>query len=683
MPTHLLITLSISLFLQMNKPVLRQDRQDAIYLDSTYVESELRRASDLLQYKDSATIITLNAHRIAKKTGIPSLSFKTKLLLANRYVEINDFKTSSLLFNELKTELDTSFHPKLIIDYHRLYAWFIGLKGETKESIALFEEAIVLSKTHNNYRLDKIYLQLSSIQANSGYFIHAIQNRLKARTYAQNNINNLTEINSQIGALYLELKIYDKAQQYFNEALSINPDHKITKINSLYGLGLYNFEAKNNEEAYTYFQKVIELVGQNWIYYYQPTNSYLHYWKCSTLLEKNNHKELGLNFINNTNELLKSNRTPYIGVMQAEILIFYDRLDEAEKVLKQGLKLVNSIEESSMYMDYYYWLSVLFEKKKKYKQAFHFHKAYKIIDDSLRNKQILNRIAILQEEFEATERETEIASLNNQVEKERLETQLSKSRLRNFSFSSVAILLIATTLMLYYRNRQKFNFVRLQAEKESKENEIQRIIEQSKSSVLRSNLQGQEKERARLAKELHDDLGSRLTALCYFVSSKKGIFKGDDEKLLKTELKSVQKYIRNVSHQLARPQFSHYTLPQLILEQKNWINGEEIEFEFYNNPEINWEIIPENHQNEMYRIVQEAVTNTIKHAQATKLQITIDKSIKGLEIQINDNGQGISESNISGMGIKNIQDRAKAIGGQLIITSEYNNGTQIKFLYQN
>jgi signal transduction histidine kinase len=151
--------------------------------------------------------------------------------------------------------------------------------------------------------------------------------------------------------------------------------------------------------------------------------------------------------------------------------------------------------------------------------------------------------------------------------------------------------------------------------------------------------------------------------------------------VLKSELKEVQQYIRNLSHQLAKPQYTNFDLPGLIQEQKYWTSNENIDFIFDFDSKINWAKVPEQHQNEMYRIVQESISNTFKHANANKITIRIKNKNNKIYLEVADNGNGINKNSTRGMGIINMTERAKIIGADLNIHSEYYKGTKIILKY--
>jgi signal transduction histidine kinase len=165
------------------------------------------------------------------------------------------------------------------------------------------------------------------------------------------------------------------------------------------------------------------------------------------------------------------------------------------------------------------------------------------------------------------------------------------------------------------------------------------------------------------------------------VSAKKGIFTGSDDQILKSELKEVQHYIRNLSHKLAIPPSHHLDLPRLIEEQKYWVGNEKVNFVFNFDPQIDWKKVPEHHQNEMYRIVQESVSNAFKHAKADKIAISIKDISKKICVEVADNGTGIMHKNGNGIGINNMLERAKTIGAEFQIYSGKEEGTTTILTY--
>jgi len=93
------------------------------------------------------------------------------------------------------------------------------------------------------------------------------------------------------------------------------------------------------------------------------------------------------------------------------------------------------------------------------------------------------------------------------------------------------------------------------------------------------------------------------------------------------------------------------------------------------------ELIPGEWRQSLFWIIMEALNNSLKHAQARKVQIKIRCSAKGVEILVTDNGKGFdpAKPSVGGMGLQNMHDRAADLGGKLFIESNPQKGTSIRF----
>jgi PAS domain S-box-containing protein len=197
-------------------------------------------------------------------------------------------------------------------------------------------------------------------------------------------------------------------------------------------------------------------------------------------------------------------------------------------------------------------------------------------------------------------------------------------------------------------------------------------------------LEGQEKERKIIARELHDGLGQMLTALKF---NFEGIEVSGEEN---SKLKDIKKQIidtiqetRRISFNLMPNVLNDYGLVPAVkhlIEQMSGHSKIKIIFE------CRWEQhrMGRNLEINLYRIIQEAMNNAIKYAEADEVKIEIDKILNFLRIEISDNGKGFSpgradKSKItgSGNGIINIQERIASLNGDFRILSAPGEGTKI------
>lgn len=182
---------------------------------------------------------------------------------------------------------------------------------------------------------------------------------------------------------------------------------------------------------------------------------------------------------------------------------------------------------------------------------------------------------------------------------------------------------------------------------------------------------GIEKERSRIAGELHDDVGSRLSHL-------KRLLQTHSEASLKTaeQLDLLIRDVRQLSHDLAPP-LAHVSgliplLEKLIADYRQ-TSKVDIKLQVFNYSEV---LTGEQIQ-QAYRIVQEALNNIVHHAEATKVEIQIFGHPHEIDVMIEDNGKGFTIGKNEGLGLTQMRIRTESLGGRIEINSHSGGGTSI------
>lgn len=276
------------------------------------------------------------------------------------------------------------------------------------------------------------------------------------------------------------------------------------------------------------------------------------------------------------------------------------------------------------------------------------HNNYK---DSIFSMARINGVKYMEQDYIKKEKQHKIDMLS--LKNAQTDAMLAKQKQLNVVLMFVIILFLVGSFLVYKNVRQK----RL-----LQEYELQRL-------ALKSELKGQEEERNRIAKDLHDGIVSDLTGLRYQLNN----LQIDTPDIYKAvnRISDISSEIRFISHNLATPLFVNSNLEEVLVQFAHEVNSKQdlfIKTMFY--PTINWEDVSPGLQMEIYRIIQEIVTNTLKHANATKLTIQIVKHNASFNIGIEDNGKGFFvDGQKSGIGIQNITKRVEAMGGEIIIES--------------
>ena len=200
--------------------------------------------------------------------------------------------------------------------------------------------------------------------------------------------------------------------------------------------------------------------------------------------------------------------------------------------------------------------------------------------------------------------------------------------------------------------------------------------------ALNSILKGQEEERSRMAKDLHDGVGGMLSGIKLNLSSMKGnmIIQEKDAQLFNksiTQLDNAIAEMRRVAHNMMPEALIKFGLSEAIQDYCDGINeSHTVVMKFtaigQSGPlEKSIEVI-------LYRIVQELSNNAIKHAEAKNIFIQLSQHPKGLSLVVEDDGKGFDTHQITkGAGLQNVQSRVDYLKGHFTIESETGKGTSV------
>ncbi|MCW8869926.1 MAG: sensor histidine kinase [Proteobacteria bacterium] len=202
--------------------------------------------------------------------------------------------------------------------------------------------------------------------------------------------------------------------------------------------------------------------------------------------------------------------------------------------------------------------------------------------------------------------------------------------------------------------------------------------QQQMKQLAKRILKVQEDERKHIAQELHDSVGQLLTAVINQLESCK-------EKPGQLGLKPILNLTRQALQETR--ELSRLMRPRILddlglVPALSWLtrimsekNAVDISLEHEINAQLDAEV-----QTLIFRVVQESLTNALKHAQAENIQIIVKSSSSVLILKVIDDGIGMENNNNEGFGLGTIQDRVFSFDGQLIVTSALGRGTEIKVI---
>lgn len=285
---------------------------------------------------------------------------------------------------------------------------------------------------------------------------------------------------------------------------------------------------------------------------------------------------------------------------------------------------------------------------------------------SRQNKREINELEI---KYKTVQKEKEILNKENELQQQKT---IKYSLLIGFL---VILLPVIGLLYMYYQKLQTQSRLNATMD-EMNQQRITALLKDKELALLKASVSGQEKERKRIAEELHDSIGGNLAAIKLRLSNQNS---AQGVKDLIKQVDDTYHQVRDLSHDLVPQKFSNTGFTELIsgyLRQFDVPGKAKISFQAHPAEQI--DLIGTTLKVEIYKIIQELITNAQKHSQATKVEIQLTQIDGGLKLLFEDNGSGFSVENTKdGIGFRNIRERLKLFDGILSIDSFPSKGTVI------
>ncbi|WP_188458793.1 tetratricopeptide repeat-containing sensor histidine kinase [Psychroflexus planctonicus] len=429
----------------------------------------------------------------------------------------------------------------------------------------------------------------------------------------------------------------DSAKTYFfkGKALAVELD----SIQSMYRFNinigsLYNVDYKKNDSAIVYFKEALRLYDLD-----------------KTENKRENELFALYNNIGNAYRDLKKYDEALNFYRKAELMDLEDFNRKSKRILF-----------SNMDANFYY--------KGDWENAYDYLYKYDSINQLINQKEQNSNIANIEEKYN-----------NEKLRADNLEIEAKRIQNRNIAYGlGGSIFLGGIILVLGFSNFKR----RQKLVKQQQEINTQKLVNQLKEQELKSIdalVEGQEKERLRIANDLHDDLGSLMATIKLHFGSLQNP-KTSAELYQKTNslLEEAYQKIRSIAHAknagvLAKQGLSIALKNMAAKASTNHqLQINVYDFDFNQRLENSVELT-------LFRILQELMTNAIKHGQASEIDIHLTSHENHINIMVEDNGVGFNPSQVTknnpGMGLSSIDKRVALLDGKLVIESEKNKGTTI------
>ena len=359
----------------------------------------------------------------------------------------------------------------------------------------------------------------------------------------------------------------------------------------------------------------------------------------------------------------------------------YLRLNQLEQSKEYFDKAENiSIKSSAADIAYSdLWRSEYYEKTGNYKEVVRLLRTFNKWVDSTLTAETRQYATHLEAVYENNKKENEILRLKT-VE---LEKTLALKQRNNFLYAAAGFALLLSMIILFQLRNHKNKRKLMEQDKLLQEEKINTLEKQQQVISLQSMITGQETERGRIAKDLHDGLGGLFSTVKMYFSSLQ-----HERPELATDPLFSKSYELADTASVELRRIAHNLMPEVLLKL-GLINAVQ---DLCNNINIGRLLkislqsygmekrLTNNTEVMLYRIIQELLNNIIKHSQATEVIIQFNKHSDRLTITIEDNGRGfnVDEATSShNAGIGTIKSRVNFLNGQLNIDSKQGIGTTV------
>ncbi|WP_435353914.1 tetratricopeptide repeat-containing sensor histidine kinase [Emticicia sp. SJ17W-69] len=579
--------------------------------------------------------------------------------------------------------------------------------GQENSTLNLVEKAIVLSqKIKWNKGLANSYYRKGYLYASKNEDIKGIEYLFKSLAIAEKikDSSIIAQNYQTLGDCHSRLRDYKKAILYLNNAVNIYK--KLNQIKnyliSLNNLGLVYYDSQNYKTAMSYFNNCLELnkiykipnINIHFLVNLGSTHRFLKdYDKALKNLQKAKNIQDSIKNYPNFSKVM-------INIAIAEVWYYTNNFQKAIEYLSIAERLNSKggteVTEKYMYQVYY----KVFKKLNNFQKSLYYYEKYIALNEMSTKQDFNKQVENMQFEYENEKKIGQINLLNQSLEKETLLKKI---------FIGGAVFLLLFGIWFWWSNTQ-LSTKNKQIEKQQKEilifnNKLEDLnknlevkvndrtkelleaneeLSRKNEEILTALVEGQTIERKRVAIELHDNLGSMLSGMKWRLQAL------NKEKLSEKEQKIYEgilsmmgdaySEVRLISHNLLPAELEKSGLKGALQKLINDINqSKKLNISlFFDDKNIK---IDKKIELELYSISMEIVNNILKHAEATQASIKLCRQNGSINLQIIDNGKGISDKiQANGVGLKNIKKRIEGLEGEVYINSQTGLGTQVVLL---
>lgn len=576
-------------------------------------------------------------------------------------------------------------YAKGITEYYRLKAVMYFILGQ-EDSLSF-----TISKAFHSARISGDAKELALVNDLRGWIFQNLeQNDSAAYYYVQAaKIADSLKDHKFSGEIYNNLSVvfwstgnYEKAAEYaangYHSGIILNDTLLLS--NGLFNLANAKTSLQQNDTALILFERIKDIVKDpvkyNYVLFRAASN------EASVYADMGNQKKAIAAYkkILQWNSLVPAYLQSYVysGLGAAEYK--EDQLNEAATNMAKAIKLASEGDVRMGLRDSYLLMSQIKEKQKQFATALDFRKKYDSLNDTLMNGSRTKFIYQLEAKYNSAQKNNQISQQQLAILENRRIIQRKNTLNAALIFGVLFLLIVGILIYYHFRNRNRL----LVQDQKLREQRITELEQERKLVAAQSVMKGQEEERSRLARDLHDGVGGLLSGVKLSMSNMKGnVFLSEEnaqsfENVISQLDQSIAE-LRRVSHNMMPEALIRYGLKEALenyCENINLSGRIKVQLQTYGmekRMEESTEII-------IYRMIQELLNNIIKHAEAKNVLIQLIRKQDHFNLTVEDDGKGFDTRGIehsTGAGLANIKARAEYLNGNVDIVSKSGEGTSV------
>ncbi len=565
------------------------------------------------------------------------------------------------------------------LKYYANYTFILNQQGKLDESLKLNLESVDLAQKKGNkeqvaiclFNTGSSYNNMAKYDTALTYYLQAV------KIFEELNLSlNIAVAYDNIGGIFSNIGQYEKGLVYHLKAYD-----KATKIgdsleicSSALNTGIQLSKLSRLKEAEKYLNITLQISKK-------IKSTYLQIQANLTLAEiflKQNISDKSILYAQQGLISAEEINSKYSEMEALKIITraYYVKKDMSATI-NWGEKTIVFGKENNIVSDIfkvYKIISTAYAETGNYKLGYSNLLLAKNLEDSINGVEITKEIEQLEINYQSEKKEKQILQLQQIKKKQQV-------LIAGLTLGIAGILIMSFLVYKNYQQKRKLSL----SEAALQQQKITKLETEKQLLVTQSVLQGQEEERKRLAKDLHDGLGSILSGAKFSFNSMKNNLTISPDNALAFDRsialldQSIQE-LRRVAHNMMPEALVNFGLDTALRDFCSSIHQSKALQLTYQSFDLDDNTIPKNKTAAIYRIIQELVNNILKHAQAKTALVQLVKKDTSLSITVEDDGKGFEKSilqNNTGIGYLNLQNRVAYIGGKIDLETEIGKGTSV------